>query len=135
MFRETEQVLQMAEENHWFLSASHVPGRLNILADQLSRRSEIISTEWELHQEAAQLLFQRWGTPNIDLFATKLNKKLATYVSPVMDPEAWETNALSISWEGLSAYAFPPHPILAQFLEKVDGCRRLRLILVAPMWK
>jgi len=135
MFRETEQVLQMAEENHWFLSAKHVPGRLNILADQLSRRSEIISTEWELHQEAAQLLFQRWGTPNIDLFATKLNKKLAIYVSPVMDPEAWDTEALSISWEGLSAYAFPPHPILAQVLEKVDGCRRLRLILVAPMWK
>ena len=40
----------------------------------------------------------------VDLFATKLNHKLPMYVSPVPDSQAWETDALNFSWEGLDAY-------------------------------
>ena len=47
MFKETEPLLQMAEENNCTLTAKHVPGKLNVLAD---RRNQAISTVWQLHQ-------------------------------------------------------------------------------------
>ena len=34
----------------------------------------------------------------------KLNHKLPMYVSPVLDCEAWGTDALNISWEGLDSF-------------------------------
>ena len=135
MFWETEKLLQLAEDHNWILSAKHVPGHLNVLADQLSRRHQVIHTEWELHMDAVQFLFDRWGAPNIDLFATKLNKRLLVYVSPVPDPEAAYVDALSIPWDCMSAYAFPPQQILQQVLEKIHKAQSLRLILVTPLWE
>ena len=44
----------------------------------------------------------------MDLFATRYNHKLPQFVSPVPDPQAWAVGALSLSWEGLDPYAFPP---------------------------
>ena len=44
----------------------------------------------------------------VDLFATRLNHKLPMYVSPVPDGQAWETDALNISWELLDTYVFCP---------------------------
>ena len=57
----------------------------------------------------------------MDLFATRLNRKLPVFVSPVADPEAWDTDALSISWEDMNVYAFPPYKILPQVLHKYQG--------------
>ena len=48
----------------------------------------------------------------MDLFSTRFNNKLPQFVSPVPDPQAWEVGALSLSWEGLDPYAFPPASIL-----------------------
>ena len=47
-----------------------------------------------------------WHQPMVDLFATKLNHKLPMYMFPVPDSQAWETDALNISWEGLDGYEF-----------------------------
>ena len=55
------------------------------------------------------------------------------YISPVPDPAAWAVDALSVSWEGLLAYAFPPFPILAKVLRKAR-IERATLIFVAPKW-
>jgi len=135
MNTETQRLLLYAESQQWLLTAKHVPGKLNILADQLSRRGQSIQTEWELHQEAAQLLFNRWGTPLVDMFATKFNKKLRLYMSPVPDPQALEIDSLSVPWEGLDGYAFPPHSIIPQVVHKVRQTRNLRMILVTPLWE
>jgi len=103
--------------------------------DQLSHQGQTIQTEWELHQEAAQALFNRWGQPLVDLFATRLNTKLPLFISPVPDPMALDVDALSVSWEGMTAYAFPPHKIIPQVLHKVSQTLSLRLILVTPLWE
>ena len=135
LFQETKRLLLMAESQGWKLVSKHVPGKLNILADQLSRRYQVLQTEWKLHSDAVHLLFDRWGRPQVDLFATRYNYQLPTFVSPVPDELAWEVDALSITWNGLSAYAFPPHRILPQVLEKVRKASGLRLILVVPFWE
>ena len=114
------------------LRARHIPGRLNVIADKLSRHNQVIQSEWSLDQKVFNLLCLRWAQPQVDLFATRYNYKLPKFVSP--DPTAWAVDALSLSWQDLDAYAFPPVTLLSQVISKIveQGCRRM--ILIAPGW-
>ena len=96
------------------LRARHIPGRLNVIADKLSRHNQVIQTEWSLSQQVFSLLFSSWDLPQLDLFATRFNHKLPRFVLPVPDPTAWAVDALSIPWENLDVYAFPPVPQVPQ---------------------
>ena len=71
------------------LKARHILGQLNVVADKLSRLDQNIQTEWSLLPEVFQAICNRWQQPQIDLFATRFNNKLAQFVSPVLDPMAW----------------------------------------------
>ena len=116
------------------LRARHIPGRLNVIADKLSRHNQVIQTEWSLDQQVFNLLCSNWGLPQVDLFATRFNFKIPRFVSPVPDQRAWAVDALSQSWEDLEVYAFPPVSLLNLVVSKVvdQGCRRM--ILIAPGW-
>ena len=115
------------------ITARHIPGNLNVIADSLSRRDKAIQTEWSLHPQIFQEICQVWHKPVVDLFATSLNSKLPTYVSPVPDDKAWQIDALNISWEALDAYAFCPVAILPQLVQKMITYR-CRVIVIAPGW-
>ena len=52
------------------LKARHIPGRLNMIADKLSRLGQTIQTEWSLHPEVFKAICSRWHQPQVDLFAT-----------------------------------------------------------------
>ena len=84
------------------------PGPLNVVADKLSRLGQTIQMEWSLLQEVFQAICNRWYQPQIDLFATRFNNKLPLFVSPIPDPLTRAVDALSLSWEDLDAYDFPP---------------------------
>ena len=114
--------------------ARHIPGVRNVLADALSRPDRKSSTEWSLHPDVFQAIRQRYDVGVIDLFATHLNHKLPLFVSPIPDPRAWKIDALSLSWEGLVAYAFPPPVLLHAVVDKIKATQTLRLVLVAPWW-
>ena len=116
------------------LRARHIPGRLNVIADKLSRHIQMIQTEWSLSQPVFNHLCSSWGRPQLDLFATRFNHKFPKFVSPVLDPTAWAVDALSLPWENLDVYAFPPVSLFNQVVSKVmdQGC--LRMILIAPGW-
>ena len=72
--------------------------------------------------------------PQIDLFATRFNNKLPLFVSPGPDPLATAVDALSLPWEDLDAYAFPPAAILSKVMEKLQDSPWKRIILIAPGW-
>ena len=131
--QEAEKILLWCDQRAISLSARHVPGKLNILADALSRPHCILHTEWTIAQRVLQQVWNHFHRPMVDLFATRFNFRLPTYVSPVPDPQAWAVDALSLSWEGLSAYAFPPLPILPKVLRKARE-EKPCLLLVAPLW-
>ena len=128
------QVLTWTEVNSVSLIGRFVPGRKNILADQLSRQDQVIPTEWTLHTRVLQAVFRIWGTPMVDLFATALNRRLPVYCSPVPDPMAWQVDAFTIPWDNLEAYAFPPTAILRSVINQVLRADQLRMVLIAPMW-
>ena len=75
------------------LKARHIPGRLNVIANKLSRLGQTIQTEWSLHPEVFQAICSRWHQPQVDLFTTRFNNKLPQFVSPVPDPQAWAVDA------------------------------------------
>ena len=134
LWLECQSLFRLIESNQWFLKARHIPGSLNVLADELSRKGQILPSEWMLHPDIVRSVFAIWDTPNVDLFATRFNSQCPTFVSPAPDPSAIDVDALSISWEGMNAYAYPPHQIMTQVLTKVRETKSLSLILIAPMW-
>ena len=119
------------EESVVRLLPQFVPGRLNVLADSLSRRGQVLGSERNLHQEVCLELFCFWPV-TVDLFATSLNHRLQVYFSPMADPQAAAVDALVQSWDSLQA--FPPFSLLQRVLSKVRGSHNLELILVAPFW-
>ena len=48
-YRQTKKLLLMCQANQIVLRAWHIPGRLNVLADILSRPSQMSGTKWSLH--------------------------------------------------------------------------------------
>jgi hypothetical protein len=103
------------------------------MADALSRAHSVVPSEWSLSHRILNKVWARFPKPMIDLFATRFNHRLPIYVSPVPDDQAWAVDALSFSWTGLEAYAFPPLPLLERVIRKAD-LEKPRLILIAPFW-
>ena len=128
------RILTWCTRNAVTLKARHIPGRLNVIADKLSRLGQTIQTEWSLNPEVFQAICNRWHRHQVDLFATRFNNKLPQFVSPVPDPQAWAVDALSLSWDGLDPYAFPLAAILGKVMEKLLDYPCSRIILIAPGW-
>jgi hypothetical protein len=125
-------MLQWCLTNNIQLRAAHIPGKDNSLADKLSRQL-VSHLEWELHPQVAHQLFRLWPTPTIDLFASFQNTKLPKFCALHFHPQAMSTDALSMTWRGLYAYAFPPFPLIAKVLQKVQEDQAM-MILIAPNW-
>ena len=119
------KVLTWCTKNQVTLKARHIPGRLNVVADKLSRLGQTIRTEWSLLPAVFKTLCNRWHQPQIDLFATRFNNKLPQFVSPVPDAMATAVDALSLSWEELDG----------KVVEKLqDTPIPPRIIIISPGW-
>ena len=97
----------------------HIPGKFNILADRLSRLDRPLKTEWALDQSVANSIFQMLNFPNVDLFTTSFSHKLPLYVSPFPINHALAIEALSVDWNCLHAYAFPPTILIPSVLAEI----------------
>ena len=128
------RLLMWCNQRQIVLRARHIPGHLNVIADKLSRHGQVIQTEWSLLQEVFDQICRRWHKPEVDLFATKFNRKLPRFVSPVPDLLAWKVDALSVPWQDLDAYVFPPVAVLGKVVSKLMDQGFHRVILIAPGW-
>ena len=115
------------------LSATHIPGEENLLADFLSR-GKFLPSEWKLETSVFRRICQVLPyPPEIDLFASLLNFQLPKYCARNRDPQAWKIDAFSIQWSGLCLYAFPPFSLLPKVLEKVAQ-EEAEVAMIAPFW-
>ena len=114
------------------LMACHIPGELNVIADALSR-GKALPTEWQLHPVVVRTLFNMLDRPHIDLFASSTNNQLPVYCARNADPEAWAIDALTTSWSGMYAYAYPPISLLPLVLRKIQE-EPCKVMLIAPFW-
>lgn len=79
--RKAQLTLQWAKVNPVTLLTQFVRGENNVVVDCLSRRKQVISMEWVLHQQMCNNLWQLWDCPMVDLFATRMNYRLANFTS------------------------------------------------------
>ena len=123
------------ESRNIWLSVFHIPGRLNVRADELSRLGKKLNEdmEWALQQEIYSAIVGKMGICDIDLFASKKNNKVKAYASYLPDEEAVAVNAFSISWGNYTNYAFPPFSIIGRVIQKLCEDRG-EMILVAPIF-
>ena len=121
----TSRLLRWTESFDVHLDARYLPGESNVLADVLSRRGQVVGTEWSLHPQVARALLRAWGNPSIDLFATCLNAKLPLYCSLVPDPQAVFEDAFRHPWDDLDLYEFPPFALVGRVIARVQvvACR------------
>lgn len=103
-----------------------------MLAD---RESRVFNdrTEWMLHQDIFQKLSLLRGPFEIDLFASRLNKQVCTYVSWKPDPGATAVDAFFIVWDRKPFYAFPPFSLIHRCLQKITADEAEGVVIV-PMW-
>jgi hypothetical protein len=120
------------DRNIW-LSAEHLAGRLNFIADFESGNVNE-GLEWGLCPSVFALICQKFGWPEIDMFASRLNKKLPRFVSWRPDPEAEQVNAFSCSWANMFIYCFPPFSLIARCLKKIFVEKVDTVIMVVPLW-
>ncbi|VDP55623.1 unnamed protein product [Heligmosomoides polygyrus] len=128
----TRKVLLWAEERSLSVVACYRPGSQNTKADRLSREFKD-SSEFSLDPIVVKSLFIRWGTPTIDLFASRNNAKCRTYFSILPDPHCQAVDAFKQPWSGIFAYAFPPFNLVGRTIRKALR-EHARLILVCPRW-
>ena len=117
------------------VSASHVAGERNVVADALSRRRPQ-ALEWSLSTSVFRRICDRLGVlPEVDLCATLENAKTKVFVSPL--PTADLQDCLTLSWDRWRVlYAFPPPSMMPRFVKQLDRLRpRQLLILVFPWWE
>ena len=89
-----------SEKRGMTLVPCYLLGHLKVLADHLSRRGQILKTDWSLNQTVADRIFRVWGRPFVDLFALGKNTKLAIYVSPIREETSWKVDNLVQNWNG-----------------------------------
>ena len=82
----------------------------------------VSETEWMLNNTLlSNALSELDFTPEIDLFASRLNAQFPQYVAYRPDPGVRAVDAFTIDWCLLKFYAFPPFsiPVIASVLKKI----------------
>ena len=120
------------EKRRIWIFASYIPSRENTDADRESRRVNV-DTEWELGAPFFQTIVERWGFPEIDLFASRSNAKTEVFCSWKRDPEARYIDAFTVNWSKYLFYAFPPFAMVAKVLQKINS-DKAQGIVVVPHW-
>ena len=120
--------------NITWLTAAHIPGSSNVRADAESRHLRSQDTEWMINPT---LLTNALDTlnlkPEIDLFASRLNRQFSAYSSFRPDPEASCIDAFTISWSEKNVYCFPPFSCVLRVLRKIIQDRATGVVVV-PRW-
>ena len=85
------------------------------------------NTEWKLHVGIVSQIFEIWGTPELDMFATRMNTQLWRFAAWHPDPDA-EMLFLVIGLYGFLCFNLIPR-CLAKLRQDGGEC-----ILIAPVW-
>ena len=114
--------------NNTWLTATHIAaGMENTEADRESR----LLTEWTLKRKIFAQITIHWGTPEIDLFATRLNTQACLMETW---PASCFVDVFTISWKSLYFYAFPLFCQIHRCLQKILQEQVPQGIMILPLW-
>ena len=119
--------------NNAWVTGSHIPGKDNVVADVASRNINN-RHEWKLDVHTFRLICEVFGTPSIDLFASRLNKQISPFCSWKPDPEATYFDAFSLNWARFSLpYLFLHFALISRCLQKIRA-EQAKGWIVVPFW-
>ena len=114
------------------LTAKHIPGRLNVIADKESRVMKD-SSDWKILPAIFQKICLARGPLVVDLFASHWNHQLPRFFSWGKQPGSLGTDALTQIWSQGGSYAFPPFALIPAILRKLVR-EKVKVVLVTPVW-
>ncbi len=127
----TKNLWPWCMERNIMLQAQHLPGRLNVVADEESRTLTDRS-DWSLDCAVFGQLDALWGQLRVDLFASRLTKQ-SVFFSWRPDPLAAATDAFLQQWRSLAALANPPWNLVGKTLTTLMH-QVAKIVLVTPVW-
>ena len=137
LMNETRALFATVTSLHMHIAAHHIAGALNAVADLASRKRQVLSTEWRLSAATFMWIQEQsvWGPATLDVFANRLNKQLARFVSPCPDAQAVAVDALVCPWPDEVLYVFPPTVLLPKVVASMRRNPGRRVLLVAPQYR
>ena len=113
--------------------ATHIPGVDNERADCMPRNFSD-NTEWSSNSDIFDMIIDSWSLPQVDMFASRANHKVDTYVSWLEDPKAVAVTAFPIDLDNWKLiYVFPPFSLVTKCLRWIKKMRTT-VILLVPNW-
>lgn len=129
----TKRVLYLIDKFNIIHTVHYIPGPLNEIADSLSRQQPI--PEWHILQPGTVRVFEKWGLPSIDLFASARAHVVTPYVTlDFRDKNALFHDAFSIRWNFKLAWVFPPPSLMHRVLKHLNDATGIYMI-ASPRWK
>ena len=91
-----------------------------MVANKLSRLSQIIQTEWSFLPDVFQMIINRWHLPQVDLIGTRFNK-LPQFLSPVPGPPSLSSGFTQPAVGGFEHLYFPTSALTGKGGGKTKG--------------
>jgi ribonuclease HI len=132
LLKPLRMILALIDRENLQMTASHVPGLENGIADRLSRLA--LSGDYQIRQEVFCKGLQELDVRvSVDLFATHKNRQTNKFVSIDNDRQAIGRDAFSMAWGNFFPLIHPPIPLILRCLRKVVE-ERVRGVVVVPNW-
>ena len=115
-----------------FLSAVHIPGVNNVVADRALQTANMVTER--LHPKLFAKLCLIFDSPEVlDAFATRINKQLPIFFSWKPDPGPVGYDTFSCSWSDSYLYCSAPFSVLSRVLQKIQQ-QEATILPVFPLW-
>jgi hypothetical protein len=117
LLREAERILILLDSRQLRILPAFIPSEENLQADAAFRFQLV--PDWHLDPQVFHQISSLWGTPQIDLFASRQSAQTARFISwwAADSPEA--IDALSMRWSFDLAFLFPLIPLLKRVVRKL----------------
>lgn len=109
------------------IQAEHLPGSLSLVADSESRTMKDWCN-WMINPKIFQQIRQSLGPLQMDLFVSRLAKRLPGYYSWRSEAEA--TESFNKNWAQARDSLTPPWCLISRCLNQI----KQRVLLVIPLW-
>ncbi|KAA6381490.1 MAG: hypothetical protein EZS28_022980 [Streblomastix strix] len=128
-----KQVFYLVKRLKLQIATIHIPGKLNLTTDSLSRLCR--SGDYTLKDGMIQMICKTSNyMPEIDIFATQYNKLINNYATvDLNDLGTHFHNAFNYKWSKVKLYIHPPIPVLGRVLQKMKQ-DKAQGIVIAPIW-
>ena len=97
LMKVTQEIWEFCLERQIILTSEYLPGKMNVEADWQSRNFRD-SSDWQLKESVFHSLNKIWGPFCLDLFASRHNTQLDSYISWKPDPFALGVDAFQRTW-------------------------------------